>query len=122
MYLDYKQHPQGIFVIDIEGNLIPSTKIWCMCWRNLLTGEQGECLDYGSIRDFFERTRGALYVGHNILGYDGPTIRRITGADISPARCIDTLVLSTLYHPSIPDGHSLDAWGERLGEHKGPGS
>jgi len=119
MYLDYKEHPQGVFVIDIEGDDLPTNVIWCMCWRNLLTGEQGECLDYRSILSFFERTSGAIYIGHNILGYDGPTLNRLVGTKLSAANCIDTLVLSTLYHPSLPDGHSLDAWGERLGEPKG---
>jgi len=119
MYLDYKEHPQGVFVIDIEGDDLPTNVIWCMCWRNLLTGEQGECTDYGAIRDFFERTKGALYVGHNIIHYDGPTLSRLCGVRLSAANCVDTLILSTLYHPSIPDGHGLEAWGVRLGEPKG---
>jgi len=119
MYLDYKEHPQGVFVIDIEGDDLPTNIIWCMCWRNLLTGETGECTDYESIREFFTRTRGALYIGHNILHYDGPTLARLVGVRLSAANCIDTLILSTLYHPSIPDGHGLAAWGDRLGEPKG---
>jgi DNA polymerase I-like protein with 3'-5' exonuclease and polymerase domains len=32
---------------------------------------------------------------------------------------IDTLVLSRLYNPSLEDGHSLAAWGQRLGFAKG---
>lgn len=86
-----------------------------MCWRNVLTNETGECRSYEEIRSFFTRTRGALFVGHNLLKFDGPTLNRLVGTKLSVSQCVDTLVLSTLYSPSLDGGHSLDAWGERLG-------
>lgn len=119
MYLDYKQHKAGVYVIDIETDDLNATIIWLMCWRNLLTGEVGECTTNDEIIQFFENTRGALYVGHNVLRFDGPVIHRLLGPKLNAANCIDTLVLSTLYSPSLEGGHSLDAWGERLGEPKG---
>ena len=118
MYLDYKSHKAGVYVVDIETDDLNATVIWCLCWRNLFTGEQGECKTHDEIAEFFENTRGALYVGHNILKFDGPVIRRLVGADLGPKNCVDTLVLSTLYSPSIDGGHSLEAWGHRLGEEK----
>lgn len=118
MYLDYKQHDKGIYVIDIETDSLDATVIWVLCYRNLLTGEVGECTTDESIQDFFNRTCGAVYVGHNILKFDGPTLKRLLGVQLGPVNCVDTLVLSTLYSPSLEGGHGLDAWGERLGEPK----
>lgn len=118
MYLDYKTHKAGVYVIDIETDDLNATLVWCMCWRNLLTGEVGECTTDESIIAFFEDTRGAYYVGHNIIKFDGPTLKRLLGVHLGPTNCIDTLVLSTLYSPSLDGGHSLDAWGQRLDEPK----
>ena len=89
-----------------------------MCWQNVKTGETGACFSTNEIRSFFESTRGAIYVGHNILRFDGPTIARLVGCPLGVGSIIDTLVLSTLYSPSILGGHSLGAWGERLGKEK----
>ncbi len=118
MYLDWKTCKAGTFVIDIETDDLNATRIWCMCYRNLLTGEVGECTTDEQIIAFFESTRGALYIGHNIIKFDGPTIKRLLGPHLGPSNCIDTLILSTLYSPSIEGGHSLDAWGQRIGERK----
>lgn len=90
-----------------------------MCWKNVRTGETGECIGLDEIRSFFEDTRGSLYVGHNILKFDAPVLVRLAGIRLDIGSLIDTLVLSTLYSPSIQGGHSLGAWGERLGKEKG---
>lgn len=87
-----------------------------MCWENLKTREVGACTTYDEILDFFERTKGSRYIGHNILKFDTPTLNRVVGTSIRLDPCIDTLVLSQLYSPSIEGGHSLDAWGERMGK------
>lgn len=116
MYLDWKDTPT--YVIDIETDDLNATVIHVMCWRHLQTGDTGECVGLTQIRDFFNRTAGAYYVGHNILKFDGPVLVRLAGVKLSPRNCIDTLVLSTLYSPNIDGGHSLGAWGERLKEPK----
>lgn len=89
-----------------------------MCWENIKTREKGDCVGHAAIKDFFERTSGAVFVGHNSLKFDAPTCRRIVGCGPTVANSIDTLVLSTLYNPSIEGGHSLEEWGVRLGHHK----
>jgi DNA polymerase I-like protein with 3'-5' exonuclease and polymerase domains len=58
-------------------------------------------------------------VGHNIIGYDQPFLKRLWGCDLSKFNIIDTLVLSRLANPSRDGGHSLASWGERLGFPKG---
>ncbi len=62
-------------------------------------------------------------VMHNGIGYDVPLLRKLFDLHIDPQIVIDTLVLSRLGRPErtsmIGDervfGHSLDAWGKRLG-------
>ncbi len=74
-------------------------------------------------------------VGHNIIGFDLPLIKRLYPFFKYPPVIIDTLLLSRLYHPDLYDidnknkwkdmptklygSHSLEAYGYRLGEHKG---
>ena len=115
MYLDWENQAQDYYEIDIETDGLDATVIWCMCWENIKTKEKGECRNYDEIRSFFERTRGSCYVGHNILKFDAPVLNRLVSTQLTVGSLVDTLVLSTLYHPSIPDGHSLGAWGERIG-------
>ena len=74
-------------------------------------------------------------VGHNIIGYDIPVIKRIYPWFDPKCNIIDTLILSRLYHPNLLDidkkhnwkhmplqlygSHSLEAYGYRLNEYKG---
>jgi DNA polymerase I-like protein with 3'-5' exonuclease and polymerase domains len=58
-------------------------------------------------------------VGHNLIGYDLPVLKRLWGVSVAPERIVDTLVLSRLYDPSRAGGHSLKVWGELLGFPKG---
>ena len=74
-------------------------------------------------------------VGHNIIGFDLPLIKRLYPFFTYPPVIVDTLLLSRLYHPNLYDidkkskwkdmpdklygSHSLEAYGYRLGEHKG---
>lgn len=118
MYLDWQKQNTAAYVIDIEADSLTPTRIWCMCWANLKTGETGECRGHKEIRDFFDTVGAAIFIGHNILKFDGPVLNRICGTRLSPTNCIDSLVLSTLYSPSLSGGHSLGAWGERLGKGK----
>jgi len=118
MYLDWSTLGKDCYVIDIETDGLDASTIWVMCWKNVKTGETGEAYSNTEIRAFFAATSGSLYVGHNILKFDAPTLVRLAGVDLSVSNCIDTLVLSTLYSPSLSGGHSLGAWGEILGREK----
>ncbi|TXH15712.1 MAG: hypothetical protein E6R03_06750 [Hyphomicrobiaceae bacterium] len=118
MYLDWSETGRDYFVIDIETDSLEPTIIWVMCSRNVLTGETYEYTDYNEIRDFFRRNKDAVFVGHNILRFDAPHLANLVGIPLSVRNCIDTLVLSTLYSPSLSGGHSLGAWGLVLGREK----
>lgn len=61
---------------------------------------------------------GFIFVGHNALSFDFPATNRLIGTNIPVASIVDTLVLSYLFHPHLEGGHSLEAWGERVGRPK----
>ncbi len=74
-------------------------------------------------------------IGHNIIGFDIPIIKKLYPYFNPRGIIIDTLLLSRLYHPNLLDidknhnwehmplqlygRHSLEAYGYRLGEYKG---
>ena len=76
-----------------------------------------------------------VLVGHNIVGFDIPIIKRLYPWFTPSGVIVDTLLLSRLYHPDLFDidqgrnwkhmplqlygRHSLEAYGYRLGEYKG---
>ena len=76
-----------------------------------------------------------IVVGHNIIGFDLPLIKKLYHYFTYPPVIVDTLLLSRLYHPNLYDidnsaewkdmpkklygSHSLKAYGYRLGLHKG---
>lgn len=115
MYLDWKDDPRDYYTIDIETDSLTPTVIWVMCWENIKTGETGECKTLDEINTFFHDKKSAVFVGHNILKFDGPSLVRLTAARFGVTRIVDTIVLSTLYSPNINEAHSLEAWGIKLG-------
>jgi DNA polymerase I-like protein with 3'-5' exonuclease and polymerase domains len=78
-----------------------------------------------SLQEYLE---GEQVVGHNIIGFDAPVLKKVWGVGIPDNTLMDTLVMSRLYKPDIdivipeqgkaPSPHSLEAWGYRLGSHK----
>jgi DNA polymerase-1 len=118
LYLNWENRPEDYYCIDIETDDLDATVIWVMCWENIKTKETGECRGHQEIRAFFEARQGAIFVGHNSIKFDAPVINRLLGCKLSIGKSIDTLVLSTLYSPSLNGGHSLAAWGERIGYEK----
>ena len=98
-----------VLVLDIETNLAHDT-IWC-CVAN------GDVYtDATGLQDLINSYD--IIVGHNIIGFDGPVLSRVWGVKIPLSKVRDTLVMSRLANPQIEGGHSLRAWGERLGDFK----
>ena len=74
-----------------------------------------------------------VIIGHNIIGFDLPIIKKLYPYFNPTGVIIDTLLLSRLYHPNLLDidkksnliptklygRHSLESYGHRLGEYKG---
>lgn len=113
-------NPFDIAIADIEGDGLYNTitQIHCATMICCLTGK---AVDFGP--DELPRlakalSRVKLLVGHNVLDFDGPAIQKVLGHQYEREQWFDTLVLSRLLYPDMLGGHSLDAWGKRLGEYK----
>lgn len=119
MYL-VKPHDRQ-WVCDIETDSLTPTVIWVCCCRNAKTGEEVTLVGNEQIKEWFDRKvdEGCVFVFHNGIKFDVPTLNRLAGCRIPLSRVIDTFLMSMLYSPSIPGGHSLDAWGDRLKYPKG---
>lgn len=114
MYLTHSDLSK-YWAFDIETDDLKATRIWCAVFINAATRERIVATDHQSIRRFFEEHPDAILVGHNIISFDVPTCNRVLGLHIPYDRVVDTLTLSYLYDPRMLGGHSLEAWGERLG-------
>jgi len=102
-------------VFDIETNSLTPSKIWCIVAKDI---DNGQLYTYGpeQISEGCDLLEDSTYlVGHNILGFDIPVIKKLTGRKIADAntKIVDTLVLSRLFNPtrSGPNAHSLATWG-----------
>ena len=101
--------------LDLEADGLNPTRIWCVVTRE--NGVNTVHKDPGSLCKALEGS--VSVVGHNLIGYDLPVLKRLWGVSVAPERIVDTLVLSRLYDPSRAGGHSLKVWGELLGFPKG---
>ncbi len=52
------------------------------------------------------------------VNFDFPVLNRLWNTKIHGNQVFDTLIVSRLLDPSLENGHSLEAWGERLGLQK----
>jgi len=110
--------------LDIETNLKHDT-IWLCVTKHNTTGEVRHWREADSLQQYLE---GEQVVGHNIIGFDAPILKKVWGVGIPDNSLVDTLVMSRLYKPDIevvlpkegkaPTLHSLEAWGYRLGSYK----
>jgi len=127
-----------IFDIETNGLVHDVTRIHCL---GIYDTETEQMLVYNDEGDTEPLTRGiqrledtAEIVGHNIINYDLPVIRKLYPWFSPVGRVLDTLVLSRCYHPDIVEidkkrkwkqmplqlygRHSLESYGYRLGEYK----
>ena len=140
-------------VFDTEGNGLlhdtpeaPAiTKMHCIVTHDVDTGavykfygDKTVVADHGSLQTGLEFIQRAdELIGHNIIGYDVPAIRKLFGIDLRKVTLTDTLVLSKALNADrvLPKGmpspinpltgkaerygpHSLGTWGFRLGRFK----
>lgn len=130
-----------IFDLETDGLLNEVTKIHCMV---ILDTESLQPLTYVGSKVIeglkhleLLANNGQLLVGHNLIKYDCAVINKLyPNIHINPAAIVDTLVMSRLIYAHVAVGdaallakgklagrlfgsHSLEAWGYRLGCHKG---
>lgn len=120
MYLHHDNYTY--LCIDIEGDSLDCKEIYCAVVEDVYTGQTWEFRpdELDKLTEFIKNNKKPTtkWVGHNAISFDGPVLNRILGTDIHINDIVDTLTLSYLYHPHMPGGHSLRAWGERLGDEK----
>ena len=103
-------------VLDIETNKTHDT-IWCVVCRDIDKDVVSTFVQQSSLQNFINGCDSV--VTHNGIFFDFPVLKKVWGITVKKSQVIDTLVLSRLYNPSLEDGHSLAAWGQRLGFAKG---
>jgi DNA polymerase I-like protein with 3'-5' exonuclease and polymerase domains len=103
-------------ILDIETNLAHD-KIWVVVTRNIDTDEWFTFKTPELLQTYINNA--TEIVAHNGIFFDFPVLKRVWGVTVRKSQVVDTLVLSRLYNPSLEDGHSLAAWGQRLGFAKG---
>jgi len=107
---------------DIETDGLNATRVHCIC--AMLDNDEPTVYNfiggniYGNFRDWLASEDVDTLVGHNIINFDVPILRRLSGFRWD-FNLRDTLVLSRLHNPSLDGGHSLRSWGERLCDLKG---
>lgn len=128
-----------IFDIETDGLLYNVSTIHCLAIHDLNTKKTLTYNDTGN-QEPIVRGLQRLYdadriIGHNIIGYDLPVIRKLYPWFNRNPYVIDTLLLSRLYHQDLINidkkhnwdqmplklygRHSLEAYGYRLNERKG---
>ena len=110
---------------DIEANGLLDTidKIWCLVAEDVDTNDVYLYSDYDddleSIEEGLKLLKNATaLIGHNIIGYDIPAIKIVTGVDLSEKKCYDTWVMSQTLRYKRTHKHGLKGWGEHLGDDK----
>lgn len=106
-------------VIDIEANALHNpTKIWLIVCKDIDSG-QYTIFRKSGVAEFADWAKNVkLFIGHNFIGYDGPVLRDLLGADVDVSKVIDTLIVSKLVdYPR--QGHSVEDYGKEFGLPKG---
>ena len=105
---------QLVFDIETDGLYAEATTIWCM----VAIDESNKVYSFtpNQIDQGIELLKSAdKIIGHNIIGFDIPVIKKLTGVDLyKHTKVLDTLTLSRLFHPTREGGHSLEKWGYKL--------
>ena len=102
-------------IIDIETNSTV-THIWCAVTKDLTTKEVIVWEKKDQLAEYL--TEKSTLIGHNIIGFDQPVLQKVWGINTEHHKMADTLVMSRLLSPHKEGGHSLRAWGQRLGNYK----
>ena len=102
-------------VLDIETNS-EHTQIWLCYTHNSDTNEYVCHTKPDTLIPLINKAD--RIIGHNLIAFDAPVLNKLWGTKIGLRKATDTLIMSRLLTPSIENGHSLKAWGKRLGNDK----
>ena len=106
-------------VVDIEADSLNPTKVHCVVAKDVDTGKVYP-FPPALLHGFRDWSLGVKqFIMHNGISFDAPVLNRLLGTNIKPHQIVDTLILSQLLNPIRDNGHSLEAWGNRLAMPKG---
>jgi hypothetical protein len=92
------------FDIEADGLLEDATGIHCVCVKEYgkeVVGFDGiKLLD---VKHYFERARAI--VGHNIISYDIPMLKKFLGLELGNIKIYDTFLMSMLSWAEIGRAH-----------------
>ena len=115
-----------IFDKEADDLLKAATRTWCGVFKDIQTGV---LVKFGpeEVTETLEFMDGCdVLIGHNIIGYDFPLLRKLYGYEYQGKK-VDTLLMSRLQQPKRPrpwgmlgkaGPHSVEAWGYRFGRAK----
>jgi DNA polymerase-1 len=103
-------------ILDIETNSKHNV-IWCCVTRDIDTDEVKVWKEANGLQKYLDQCD--LIIGHNIIAFDNQVLSKTWNISMRKNQLYDTLVSARLLDPSKEGGHSLDAWGKRLGYAKG---
>lgn len=99
--------------LDIETNT-KHDQIWCC-----VTKADGEVKVWTEARKLNEYLKPSdLIVMHNGISFDARILNQLWNTKIRLSQCKDTLIMSRLLNPNRENGHSLAAFGLKLGFQK----
>jgi len=106
-------------VFDIETDGLDATKIWCLVAIDPITSTIYKYSDNDdsrmSIAEGIRLLQSAeALIGHNIIGYDIPMIKKILGVDLFDVKLYDTWVMSQVLNWKRKHKHGLGGWGQHL--------
>ena len=99
-----------VVFIDIETDSLEATQIYCA-----VTLENSMFTEWTASDGLQEYLGNATVVAHNGLSFDFPVLAKLWGIRLNMENMRDTLTLSMMDNPARDGGHSLKAWGQRLG-------
>jgi|TARA_R110000823_G_scaffold163253_4_gene294926 DNA polymerase-1 len=117
-----------IFDVETDGFLNVVSKIHCIVLKDIDANK----MVHLSVKEAISELENAeLIVGHNIIKYDIPVLKKLYGFNFKN-KILDTLVATRLLFPDIKEKdfqrkdfprdcigrHSLKAWGNRIGNYK----
>ena len=106
-------------VFDIETDGLDATKIWCLVAIDPITNTIYKYSDHDdsrmSIAEGIRLLQNAeALIGHNIIGYDIPMIKKILGVDLFDIKLYDTWIMSQVLNWKRNHKHGLGGWGQHL--------
>lgn len=131
-----------VFDIETNGFIQQVTRCHCLWILDVDTGETTGFTQANLQDGLKELQQASLLIGHNIIGYDLPVLRKLYPWWTTEARLYDTMIASRMAFPDMDDSdweyasgerdlwadlkeqrligsHSLKSWGVRLGFLKG---